>query len=347
MPHATSFTSETSTPIEKQRNWKAMIISSVTGVVAAYLSLVVIAALLPPESRFIAGTTVTGISWGIATKVSGNMFGTERVAYILHQYTIQHSYRKAIERHIGTMLEDLATSIRTNNPFELQKRVSFEVDDETRFVDEKRRMFFDLSCKVVPHPGTSPRSLYQGVSVLDLPKYDDQTIEIRDFQTNSLFENLRHGVQEGTLLGLACGASASVMFLVFGTAGIFLGVLGAMKLVAQTNHHANHSAKPYKATLTKEFADEAYRHMMCLVDCAKSNTVGLEFDMQLWSAPVNMEALHPDYRTFKLIVRYNRTNGSSITQERRHRIRAGQQTKVANFSTSIYHRGRRHFRRGI
>ncbi|KAL7907851.1 hypothetical protein GGI35DRAFT_454965 [Trichoderma velutinum] len=306
MSQATSFTNENSTPVEKKRNWKARIVSSVIGGVVVLLSFFAISALTPPgEACFIALTTV----WGVSTTVADNIVGSERVTYILRQDLIQQSYRKTIEKYIGSTLENAVTSIRTQNPVKFKKRFYFDVDHEIRFaVREKRRLLLDLSYKVIAPSGASPRPLDRGVSAPDLPKYDHQSTRTVITEAKSFAEGIRHGTQDGALLGLASGALAILLCLVFGKAcGIFLGIIGATILVARKDHSATPLATPDKPALTGEFGEEAWQQMMRLMLCATENSVGFEFDMQVWSTAVETEDMHPKIGESSIILHFNQT----------------------------------------
>ncbi|KAL7942882.1 hypothetical protein V8C42DRAFT_141645 [Trichoderma barbatum] len=289
MSQATSLTFGGSTVVEKKRNWTALIISLVVGEVIAVLALLAIASLMPPGTvRFIAGTTLTGIMWGIATKVTGNILGLDDMTFTLHQYPIQQSYRNTIKRYIGTTLENVITSIRTNTHFELQDKVRFDIDDQFRFdINEKCHMFFDLSFKVIPRPGTSPRLLHQGASAPDLPNHDPQSTQTTVIETKSLAESICHGIQQGALVGLTNGSSASLLFLVLGKAGIVFGVIGATRLLAQINHLPLPTTAPRKIALSKEFTTEVTHHINRLKRCAADNTVGFELAIQVWTRTVH------------------------------------------------------------
>ncbi|KAH0521947.1 hypothetical protein TsFJ059_005875 [Trichoderma semiorbis] len=331
MSQATSFTYENSTPVEKKRNWRAMIFSSLIGGVVVVLFFFAISALTPPgEVCFIAVTTV----WGISTRVAGNILGSDRLTYILRQDLIQRSYRKTIDKYIGSALENAITSIRTQEASEFQKtRFYFDVDYKLRFtIREKRRLFFDLSYKVITPSGKSPRPLQQGVSAPDLPNYDPQSTQTVMTEAKSLVEGIRHGAQEGALLGLASGALAILLCLVFGKFGIFLGIIGATILLAQRNHSAIPLATPDKTALTEEFGREALEQVKRLVRCAKDNTVGLELDMEVWSTAVETEDAHPKIGASSIILHYNRIvplitkegeqDGRSVTQNNKDRNRS-------------------------
>ncbi|KAL5083139.1 hypothetical protein Trisim1_001932 [Trichoderma cf. simile WF8] len=325
MSQATSFTYENSTPVEKKRNWRAMIFSSLIGGVVVVLSFFAISALTPPgEVCFIAVTTV----WGISTRVAGNILGSERLTYILRQDLIQQSYRKTIDKYIGSALENAVTSIRTQEPSEFQKtRFYFDVDYKLRFtIREKRRLFFDLSYKVMTPSGKSPRPLHQGVSAPDLPHYDPQSTRTVITEAKSLIEGIGHGAQEGALLGLASGALAILLCLVFGNMkiGIFLGIIGATVLLAQRNHSVIPLETPDKTALTEEFGGEVLQQVMRLMRCAHDNTVGLELGMQVWSTAVETEDAHPKIGASSIILQFNQTvplivkeedqDGESVTQ---------------------------------
>ncbi|EHK19627.1 uncharacterized protein TRIVIDRAFT_46707 [Trichoderma virens Gv29-8] len=317
MSQATSFTNESSIPEEKKRNWKARILSSVIGGGAAILGGAAVAALMESEEiSFMTCVTVAGVFWGIGTKVAGNVLGSEKMTFILHQHLIQQSYRKTIEQNIGTMLENVVTSIRTNSPFELRKRVYFDVDDMLRFdTHEKRRMFFDFSCKVIPPPGTSPQPLDQGNPAAELPSYKPESTQTVVTETKSLADGIRHGFQEGALLGLAGGALASLLFLVFGGTGVVLGVFAAIVLVSRITHSAIPSASPDRTALITEFCGETRSQMMSLVDCAVNNNVGLEIDMQVWSTAINPGSAHPKKGASKIILQFNRTVSKKVDRD--------------------------------
>ncbi|KAL6693705.1 hypothetical protein J3F84DRAFT_69355 [Trichoderma pleuroticola] len=322
MSQATSFTHGNSTPVEKKRSWRAMILSSVIGGVVVILSFFAISALTPPgEVCFIAVTTV----WAISTRVAGNVLGSERVTYILRQDLIQQSYRKTIDKYIGSTLQNAVTSIRTQEPSKFQKRFYFDVDYKLRFtIREKRRLFFDLSYKIITPSGKSPRPLQQGVSAPDLPNYDPQSTQTAMTEAKSLAEGIRHGVQEGALLGLTSGALACLLCLVFGKASIFLGIIGSTILVAQNNHSAIPLAAPDKAVLTEEFGGEARHQMMRLVRCATDNAVGLELNMGIWSTAIETEAANPkigassmiffSHQTVPLMIKEGEPDGSLIAK---------------------------------
>lgn len=300
-----------------------MIFSSLIGGVVVVLSFFAISALTPPgEVCFIAVTTV----WGISTRVAENILGSERLTYILRQDLIQQSYRKTIDKYIGSALENAVTSIRTQEPSEFRKtRFYFDVDYKLRFtIREKRRLFFDLSYKVITPSGKSPRPLQQGVSAPDLPNYDPQSTQTVMTEAKSLVEGICYGAQEGALLGLASGALASLSCLVFGKIGIFLGITGATILVAQRNHSAIPLATPDKTALTEEFGREAWEQVKRLLRCANDNTVGLELDMEVWSTAVETEDAHPKIGASSIILHYNKIvpliteegeqDGRSVTQ---------------------------------
>ncbi|KAL6821268.1 hypothetical protein V8C40DRAFT_280608 [Trichoderma camerunense] len=323
MSQATSFTYENSTPVEKKRNWRAMVFSSLIGGVVVVLSFFVLSALTPPgEVCFIAVTTV----WGISTRVAGNILGSERLTYILRQDLIQQSYRKTIDKYIGSALENAVTSIRTQEPSEFQKtRFYFDVDHKLRFtILEKRRLYFDLSYKVTTPSTISHRPLHHGVSAPDLLNYDPQSTRTVITEAKSLVEGIRHGAQEGALLGLASGALAILLCLALGKTGIFLGIIGATILLAQRNHSAIPLATPDKTALTEEFGTEALQQVMRLVRCAEDNTVGLELGMQVWTTAVETEDAHPKIGASSIILHFDRSvplivkeaeqDGRSITQ---------------------------------
>ncbi|KAK0760734.1 hypothetical protein N5P37_006932 [Trichoderma harzianum] len=346
MSQATSFTYENSTPVEKKRNWRAMILSSMIGGVAVILSFFAISALTPPgEVCFIVVTTV----WGIFTRIAGNILGSERMTYILRQDLIQQSYRKTIDKYIGSALENAVTSIRKQEPSKFQKtRFYFDVDHKLRFtILEKRRLFFDLSYKVTTPSATSHRPLHQGVSAPDLPNYEPQSTRTVITEAKSLIEGIRHGAQEGALLGLASGALAILLCLVFGKFGIFLGIIGATILLAQRNHSAIPLATPDKTALTEEFGREALQQVMRLMRCAHDNTVGLELGMQVWSTAVETEDAHPKIGASSIILHFDKSvplmikegeqDGRSLTQidkdGSRSKNEKGQRSK--NHSTRI------------
>lgn len=295
------------TAMEKKRNWTPMIASSVFGGVVAVLAAPTIVALMPAGTvPFIAGTTATGILGGVAAKVTGNAFGSDKTVFTIHHHLVQHSYRKTVEQYIGTILENVIMAIRTNSHFEVQNRVYFDVDDNLRFeINEKRRTYFDFSFKVIPPPGTLPQPLDRGVSAPDLPDYDPQSRETVVAGTKSLVDGVYNGIKQGALFGLANGASASLLFLFLGKAGIILGVSGATKLVDQINHLAPPSTAPEKTALRMEFVAEVRHQVDRLIDCAKENRVGLELDMQIGPTSNSTGAVEK-------FCQFNRTVGKKV-----------------------------------
>lgn len=258
------------------------------------------------------------------------------MTYILRQDLIQQSYRKTIDKYIGSALENAVTSIRTQEPSEFQKtRFYFDVDYKLRFtIREKRRLFFDLSYKVITPSATSHQPLHQGVSAPDLPHYDPESTRTVITEAKSLIEGIGHGAQEGALLGLASGALAILLCLVFGKIGtcIFLGIIGATILLAQRNHSVIPLETPDKTALTEEFGREVLQQVMRLMRCAHDNTVGLELGMQVWSTAVETEDAHPKIGASSIILQFNQTvplivkegdqDGESVTQNNKDRNRS-------------------------
>ncbi|TFA99795.1 hypothetical protein CCMA1212_008207 [Trichoderma ghanense] len=277
MAHSTSLTHKQPPAVEKKRRWSLMLLSSMISAAVALGTMFTIAALMDPGAiGFVAGTTAAGTLWGIATKVLNNLLGSETVSFVLRRYSIQQSYRNTIEQHLGPVLRDATTSIRTNSPFERKNSVYFDVCDGYRFEDKERHMFFRYLIKVLPEPGTPPRPLDEGIPPLDLPAYDPSsthTIEDKKPTDKGVFS----GVQQSTLLGLTSGASASLMSLLLGTAGIILGVIFATMLV----NHPSPSKSPEKVALFKEFTNELRCHAHRLLSCATDNNVGLELEVHV------------------------------------------------------------------
>ncbi|KAL6854513.1 hypothetical protein J3F83DRAFT_770585 [Trichoderma novae-zelandiae] len=275
MSHSTSLAHRQSPAVERKRSWSLMLLSSAIGAAVSLGTVFAIAALMDPGAiRFIAGTTAAGILWGITTQVTNSLIGSETVAVVLQSSPIQQSYRKTIEQHLGAVLGDAITSIRTNSPFELQNSVYFDVCDGYRFEDKDKHMFFWYFVKVVPEPGTPPRSLDESLPPLDLPTYDPSsihTMEVHKATARGVYTSLR----QGTLLGLTSGASASLMSLLLGTAGIVLGVVLATMLVSRLAPPKS----PEKAALVTEFASELRCHLDRLIRCARDNNIGLEADV--------------------------------------------------------------------
>ncbi|KAL7812126.1 hypothetical protein V8C44DRAFT_349541 [Trichoderma aethiopicum] len=275
MAYSTSLTHNRPPAVEKQRRWSLMILSSIIGAAIALVAMLTLAALMDRGPiPFIIGTMAVGTIWGIATKVSSNLMESDTVSLVLQSYSIQQSYRSTIEQYLGAVLRDVMTSIGTNTTFMRQGSIDFDVCDEYRFQDRKKRFFFVYSFSVLPEPGTPPRPFDEGIPPSELPSYDSlstHTIESKQATATGVFGS----IWQGTRLGFTTGASASLMSLLLGARGIILGVLFAQLLV----HHRTPPKSPEKAALLKEFANELRLHVDRLLYCARDNNVGFKADV--------------------------------------------------------------------
>ncbi|KAL7808692.1 hypothetical protein V8C26DRAFT_423392 [Trichoderma gracile] len=253
-----------------------MLLSSTIAAAIALGAAFVFAALMEPGPvLLIVGTMTAGVLWGVTTKVLSKLLGSETVTVVLQSNPIQQSYRKTIKHYIGAVLDDVTMSILTNTPFDQQNSVYFDVCDEYRFEDKERHMFFKYIFKVLPEPGTLPRSVDEGIPPLDLPTYDPSSTHTTQDEKPTTTTDMISSIRQGTLLGLTSGASASLMSLLLGTAGVILGVVFATMLA----RHIAPPKSPEKAALVKEFATELKRHADRLMYCAKDNNIGLEAEI--------------------------------------------------------------------
>ncbi|OTA03040.1 hypothetical protein A9Z42_0034730 [Trichoderma parareesei] len=277
MAHSTSLTHKQSPAVEKRRSWSLMFLSSMLSAAVALGTMFVFAAIMNPGAiRHVAGTTIAGALWGIVSKLSSNVMGSETVSVILQSRLVQQSYRKTIEQHIGAVLGKVMTSILTNTGFDEQNSVWFDICDDYRLEDKGRHVFCSYSFKVLPEPGTLPRSVNEGIPPLDLPTYDPSSIHIIE-DKEPIAKGKFSSIRKGTVLGLTSGASSSLMSLLLGTAGVVLGVIFATMLVK----HFTPPKHPERAALQKEFAIELRRHMDRLQYCARDNNIGLEAEVHV------------------------------------------------------------------
>ncbi|PTB72199.1 hypothetical protein M440DRAFT_1405579 [Trichoderma longibrachiatum ATCC 18648] len=281
MAHSTSLTHNQPPAVEKKRRWSLMILASIIGAAIALVAMLTLAALMDRGPiPFIVGTMAVGTIWGIATKVSSNLTESETVFLVLQSYSIQQSYRKTIEQYLGTVLREVTTGLRTNTTFMRQGSVDFDVCDQYRFQDRKKRIFFTYSFAVLPEPGSPPRPLDEGFPPPDLPSYDPSstyTIERKPATVTGVSGSIR----QGTILGFTTGASASLMSLLLGAAGIILGVLLAKLLI----DHRDPPKSRERVLLLAEFKTELGRHMDRLQYCARDNNIGFRGDVQVrWTS---------------------------------------------------------------
>lgn len=256
---------------------------------------------------FILATTTTGVLGSVVTKVTGNAIDSSRIILTIHQYPIQQFFRRTVIQYIGTSLDGVICSLRTNTPLFLRNQVFFDVGDEFCFqgVDakERRRMFFDFSFRVVPVAGTRPRPLNDSIPAPDLPDYDrHSTRTLVTGDNKGLLDGTGKAVIEGALFGVAGGALARVapalagahpVPIVPGKVGIILGMSSATGVAVPVKNLAFPSTEPDRATLFVEFATEAQHHVNRLARCAVENSVGLEIIMRIGSTTDTTARVNP------------------------------------------------------
>jgi hypothetical protein len=289
-------------PISKKRNWWGIVFSSVLGGTVAVVAAPTVAAALLPWGilGFFAGTTATGVLGSVVTKIAGNASNAGQVILTIHQCPIQQFYRKTVNIYIGTVLESVLRCLQTNDKFQYHNLVKFDIEDGFLFqgldAKEKHQMFFDLAFRVVPKSGTEPRKLGEGVAPPNLPAHAHnatRTVSTGDQMgllagvRDAAFEGAKFGIVGGAVATLVPGgalAGAKIVETVKGKVNVIVGMSSATGVAGPIKNLAFPSEELDKATLFVEFATEVQHHVNRLVQCATSNSVGLEIDMKIGSA---------------------------------------------------------------
>ncbi|KAF2017539.1 hypothetical protein BU24DRAFT_420567 [Aaosphaeria arxii CBS 175.79] len=299
MAQANTAVANTNTPlISRQRNWPAIVCSSLVGGVIVFVAAPAIAALMPIGAiGFAAGTTTTGVLGSVMTRLVSNQTNGDCQIFSINRYLIQQHYRKTFMTYVETVMQPIFKAIQTNTASGGTDVQTCRLEDifliQGLDAKERNHTMFRLRHHVIPKKGPR-RNIAKSIPPAALPTYArNATRQVKIGSSQSSLEGVDQIVVEGALFGALGGAllkeipvlgGSIIIPTVPGKIGVIVGMSSATGTAGSLDNITFPSTGVDKMTFWIEFATELQCHFHRLVECAINNGVVLEVTMEMGCA---------------------------------------------------------------